>query len=380
MLNNLETYSNNYKLKINTNKSKIMIFEKGNRHSNDVFTIYNQPIETVNSFKYLGVTLYKNGSWNRTVKHISDQAQKSLSHLFSILNKFEFSINEKCNLFDTLVKPMLNYCSEIWGYNEGKCLELIHTKFCRKILNVRKSTNISALYGELGRIPLQVERKINMIKYWIHIVNSEDTNLIKIIFNMQRHDVNTNQSKTNWAYRIKTTLCDLGMHDLWVHQNRNTIRIEPIKQRIIDQFKQLWHTQINNSQRLKSYCRFKNTFELETYLDKIQIKKYRISLTKFRLSSHDLEVEKGRFLNIDRENRKCKLCNTNKIENEYHFLLVCPLYNDIRKKYFKRYFCSWPTLHKFDTLMQYTNTAQLLKLAKYIHDANILRQSTLDNL
>ena len=49
--------------------------------------------------------------------------------------------------------------------NGGKGIELIHTKFFRKILCVNKSTNLLSLYGELGRVPLNVLRKVKMIRY-----------------------------------------------------------------------------------------------------------------------------------------------------------------------------------------------------------------------
>lgn len=63
---------------------------------------------------------------------------------------------------------------------------------------------------------------------------------------------------------------------------------------------------------------------------------YRTSLTRFRLSSHKLEIERGRYFNIAKEDRKCKFCNLGSIENEYNFLLICPLYSDLRKRYFKQ--------------------------------------------
>ena len=79
------------------------------------------------------------------------------------------------------------------------------------------------------------------------------------------------------------------------------------------------------------YCIFKYTFNLEPYLDIITNKRFKIALSRFRLSSHNLEIERGRYHNIDRENIICKFCNLKAIENEFHFLLICPLYRDIRK-------------------------------------------------
>ena len=61
LLSDLETYCQLLDLKINTNKTKAMIFEKGRRTHFD-FYIYRTLIETVDQFKYLGVTLFKNGN------------------------------------------------------------------------------------------------------------------------------------------------------------------------------------------------------------------------------------------------------------------------------------------------------------------------------
>ena len=83
------------------------------------------------------------------------------------------------------------------------------------------------------------------------------------------------------------------------------------------------------------YARYKHDFKLENHLYFITEKKYKIALTQFRLSSHDLAVECGRYENLIRNELICKLCNSNCVENEYHILLVCPFYRELRQKYLK---------------------------------------------
>jgi hypothetical protein len=85
-----------------------------------------------------------------------------------------------------------------------------------------------------------------------------------------------------------------------------------IKQRIYDVYYQRWCSSINNSPRPETYCLFKHECKLESYLDFLD---FRISLTKFRTSS----IECGRYINIPRTERICLNCNSNMIENEYHF-------------------------------------------------------------
>ena len=65
-------------------------------------------------------------------------------------------------------------------------------------------------------------------------------------------------------------------------------------------------------------------------------------MSQFRTGILPLEIDTGRYVPIFdktlKKNRKrtaneriCKLCRLNDIENEYHFLCVCPVYNSRRK-------------------------------------------------
>ena len=81
-----------------------------------------------------------------------------LHSLFSLFNQFGLPTSEKYKLFDTLVGPILNYSAEVLGSHGAKYIEMIHTKFCRWALHVKKSTNLAGLYGELGRVPLVINK------------------------------------------------------------------------------------------------------------------------------------------------------------------------------------------------------------------------------
>ena len=104
----------------------------------------------------------------------------------------------------------------------------------------------------------------------------------------------------------------------------------PVSRKIKDNFIQNWFTDIENLSKLHCYRSFKTCFEFENYLNCVINDKQRIELTRLRCSSHQLLIEERRFSSIPRENRICKLCNLNEIEDEFHFVLICPLYHQIR--------------------------------------------------
>ena len=61
----------------------------------------------------------------------------------------------------------------------------------------------------------------------------------------------------------------------------------------------------------------------------------RKAICKLRLSAHNLLIETGRYVkpkSMLRPERICKHCNLNQIENEFHFLSQCSLFEPERKK------------------------------------------------
>ena len=65
MLNKLYEYSCIWDIIVNTDKTKVMVFEKGRK--SDVNLYYNDSLlEVGDNFKYLGVMFYRYGSWSRT--------------------------------------------------------------------------------------------------------------------------------------------------------------------------------------------------------------------------------------------------------------------------------------------------------------------------
>ena len=60
----------------------------------------------------------------------------------------------------------------------------------------------------------------------------------------------------------------------------------------------------------------------------------RKAICKLRLSAHNLLIETDRYVkpkSMPCSERICKHCNLNLIENEFHFLSQCSLYNQERK-------------------------------------------------
>ena len=73
---------------------------------------------------------------------------------------------------------------------------------------------------------------------------------------------------------------------------------------------------------------------MENYLKQIPNFKVRQNYTKFRVSNHSLNIEKGRHNKIPKELRFCPFCSK-QIETEIHFLIQCDSYKEPRQVLFK---------------------------------------------
>ena len=100
-----------------------------------------------------------------------------------------------------------------------------------------------------------------------------------------------------------------------------------------------------------------------SYINNINI------LTKLRSGTLKLNVEVGRFSDIPREMRLCVCCNMQCVENEFHFVLVCPAYRAIRILFLPRYYCSWPTIFKLSCLLKANSRSLTIKLCNYLKSA-----------
>ena len=97
-------------------------------------------------------------SFTNAKKVLIDKAYKVMYNL---------SIKSQYDLFDKIVKPILLYGCGIWGFGNIDIIERVHLKFCKLILNLKKSTPNFMIYGELGIYPMSVYIELRMINFLV---------------------------------------------------------------------------------------------------------------------------------------------------------------------------------------------------------------------
>ena len=83
------------------------------------------------------------------------------------------------------------------------------------------------------------------------------------------------------------------------------------------------------------YKNIKTVFELELYLYKLPKTVWQY-LVKFRCCNHKLEIERGRYVGLDRDLRYCNKYTLDIIEDEYRTFFECNNQDIVDLRYYQR--------------------------------------------
>ena len=103
-LNVLSSYYETWMLKINTKKTKIMIFQLENAQGNDTnFKIGTETIQIVQEYTYLGTRLTPTGNFTLPQEHLKEKALHAFSSIRKHTLLHRLSPNTASQIFDTMI-------------------------------------------------------------------------------------------------------------------------------------------------------------------------------------------------------------------------------------------------------------------------------------
>ena len=219
-LNTFEDYCSEWKLTVNIEKIKFMIFGQRKINTNLKFTFNKQEIEIVKEYKYLGILPGQSGSFLTTKKFIAEQASIPMFSLLRKVKTLQLPFDIQIDLFNKIVKPILGYGCEIWSFGNFDSIEHVQLTYFKYVFNLKKSTPSAMIYGELGVMPLAVDIKSRVLTFWSKIIGTHEIKTLshevyKIIY--VRHE--NNEIKSQWITNLKTLICSLGFAGIWYSQS-----------------------------------------------------------------------------------------------------------------------------------------------------------------
>ena len=350
-LSKLDAYCKKWRLTVNTEKTKILIFNKGGKKIKKYkFFINGNDLDIVQSYCYLGITFSASGTFKLAIENLHDKAKKALFKLKQ--HNLRDNVQVGIKLFNALISPILRYGSEVWApfqfkkLNENNFYDLcekvpiekINNSFCKYLLGVNKFTSNHAVKGELGSWGLSIDCLYQAVKYWFRICECDKNSLLYKSYLENYKNLRAKESTENWCTYVKQILAQFDLSPVWENQgakNKNKI-LKLLKQKMYSCYEKDWKNHCVNSSKLKTYSSFKSNFCLENYVI-TQPLNDRKQFTKLRVSAHNLHIESGRYVKPKTPAilRKCPFC-PNALEDELHFILNCCEYQTERKNFFSR--------------------------------------------
>ena len=248
-------------------------------------------------------------------------------------------------------------------------MDQIQYSYCKYVLGLPRHCVNDVATGELGRCRISIFAVFRKIKYWLQLLKHDEMRYTNICY---RHSLQLANNDTQcWAWEIKNILHITGFGYVWSEQSvaNDKLFLNQFLQRLIDIDKQAWNANISSMDKLYIYKQFKVNNYYEFYLAHLESNFYRFILCKFRCCCFNLEVHSGRKFIIPREHRLCTVCNQKKVEDEFHFLLQCPIYDELRRLYIPSFFYNYPTYDKLSLLINTLNKTLLLNLSKFLYHA-----------
>ena len=124
---------------------------------------------------------------------------------------------------------------------------------------------------------------------------------------------------------------------------------------------------MEKSQKCFYYKHFHAKPMLQKYLTILPASAW-IPIIKFKTANHRLPIEiySWQITYKDRNKRVCTMCNSGELGDEYHYLIVCPIFQEARVKFIAKYFYVKPSVFKFLQLINSEECNVLIKLSKFI--------------
>ena len=314
----LMQFCKKYGMVINEKKTKLMVIN-GLAEDRESITFNNLSIKHCDIYIYLGSPFTSDGLLTSVVKAHAQERMAHFHKFISFLDKnSDIPFIVKKRVFDACLLSAILYGCESWLNGDLKPVCKIYNWALKRLLGVRLTTCNDLCYIESGYTSLKAIVKSKQRKFFTKMHNDR-INLLDDPFGFSLKLVLNNR------YNTRTYLYNLI--------NNNSVDdclgdIQVLKNSIISSV---------SSRR----CTYRDTMNTSLSVHDIYTTRHnicefhRISFTRFRLSSHSLAVETGRWNRRGRGRLPMeeRLCSCGMIQTEEHVLCQCPISQHIREEY-----------------------------------------------
>ena len=365
LLSLIDDYLQMKKLRLNVEKSEVVIFKKRKTSGEDnyKFKFNNEELKVSKRIKYLGFVLSENGSLKSHVDELINRGKVAMSAIFrnpTIMGIKNLKMHKR--IFNTKILPVIEYGAEIWGGEAAQKLESLQLQYYKRLFGLHQTTHSQILKGDMGLFSLKLRRSILMLRFWLKIIRCNEDRLVSAAY----YQMLSYDSKRSWPSQIRSLLESVGMAYLWNDglgsPDLPTNLVSQVRFILEGQEIQYWQGLVLNSATLNHYNQVKPSFGEEIYFKfnlpaMILCRWIQLRANCLPIQSRQMVFDRG-IVHPDGR-YVCPLCR-DEDEDLDHFLRKCPVLSDLRENYLHGIVLLLPKI------LQSSNPTTIFRIGAYI--------------
>lgn len=159
-LDTLQKWERTWDMEFNPSKCQVLHISRARQPIHSQYTLHGEILESVDSARYIGVSISKDLTWNSHIKEIVSKANQTLGFIKRNVKTKNHSVKELA--YKTLVRPKVEYASTVWSpYSKQSIyqIEMVQRRAARWVLNRYSSyDSVSVMLSDLDWRSLEYRR------------------------------------------------------------------------------------------------------------------------------------------------------------------------------------------------------------------------------
>ena len=205
------------KLKVNVGKSKVMRCTREENEGGLQIDLEGEGLEEVESFKYLGSKVSRDGDIEEEVKFRVGEAGRAMGGMKRIWNNREMGMNVKTSLYESIIVPTALYGSETWGLKtaDRNRLDVMEMKCLRNMCGVtiwdrQRNDDIRTRTGVKLKLSTRAEQK--SLNWFGHMERMKDERMAKRVMESEVEGRRVRgRPRMGWSEGVKNSLDAIGV-------------------------------------------------------------------------------------------------------------------------------------------------------------------------
>lgn len=173
----IEHWSNKWRIKLNSQKTQCIMFTKKPTHRQPInISLYGNPITITKTAKFLGVTFQQNMTWTTHISNITTEARKRLNHLKALTGKKNGASPETIiKVYTSYIRSIFEYAMPSWitvSDYQLQQLQIIQNKAIKLAYRLPNYINTNYIHKISGLSTIKQRQNIISQKYFNRAIHN----------------------------------------------------------------------------------------------------------------------------------------------------------------------------------------------------------------